>query len=80
MNVKPSPEAEEMLEKAKQQIKGMKGQHFKVTHTEALDWLLKDLCEYGSPIVSSWARSCWPESIETQEWERKNTWEGIRRR
>src|SRR5690606_6977064 len=38
----------------------------------ALDWLLRDLCEYGSPVVGAQARKTWPDSVETREWERKH--------
>lgn len=55
---------------ALEQMHGFDGK----THTtkEALDWLLRDSAEYGSPVVGSWARSLWPDSPETKEWQRKN--------
>jgi hypothetical protein len=71
---KLSPEAARMVEFAKRQIRGLKadGQWRRVTHTEAIDWLLRDLCEYGSSVVGAEARRCWPDSVESREWERKN--------
>lgn len=61
-------EAEAMIRWAQGFLKGFDGKSHGTT--EALDWLLRDACEYGSPTVGAQARKTWPDSPETQNWHR----------
>lgn len=62
--LKPSEQSMVMLEKAKDHIRALKGsQHRRVTGTEALDWLLQDMVNHGSPVAKAWAQEVWPERI-----------------
>lgn len=69
--VKLSRQAEALVNQAIEQIKGQKGQHVRVTRSEALDWLLQDSVYYGSPVVRSWAKKVWPEMWEREQAHRK---------
>lgn len=67
-----SDEAWSMIERAKQKLNtdgSVTGRTF--NRREALDWLLRDLCEYGSPVVGAWARDTWPDAAETKSWRRR---------
>lgn len=69
-----SDEAVAMMEGAKCLL--IKSDGHTPTLREALDWLLRDACEYGSAIVGSWARKTWPESAETKNWRRRHGMDG----
>jgi hypothetical protein len=53
--IQVSDETAAMIEKAKSQMRGWNGQK-RISDAAALDWLLQDIREYGSPVVRAFAR------------------------
>jgi hypothetical protein len=60
-----SERADQMIEQAMNHIQGMAGKRY--TRKEALDWLLRDMAEYGSPTCGNWARRIYHDTLEASE-------------
>lgn len=56
--IKISDEAQRILDRVKEHLEAFNGG--KCTNAEALDWLLKDSIEYGSPNMRSFVSAEWP--------------------